>query len=470
MQHNSLLCRSAQHHCIANDDGITFLKMKNEHLPLPQAKKRREFSFGIRLFLSFSILAFLSQANSLYLRGRHGHTDIGVFYRTTQLLNSGIGGEIYRQRDSRTGWPISIPPAGLSIFQPLSHLSHETSTVLWALFNLGIAAASVMVLHKYFAVLDQKRNLHRKIFPCAAGIFLILAGGSLQVGQYSLLFTACWIFALYAATNQRNYLSGFLWALPSAIKIYPILLLAAPLSMAKTIKGNIRVLLFFVIGFIVASLLFPSLYYGLRTWELNISFWQNTVLGSHSRMLEMQTRGTTSNQSLDAVFLRYLSHNSNFHSKYPNVPHLNYTPESVFQFANIARLGILLITGGAVLFWRRSGFSRSPYNLLMMAALWSSTLYLMLPETRARYAVYTFLAFIPLLTTALAAKIKGDILGYAARCTVIAVCLVSVLTFLPDLLCQFGLGFLGALILWIENIKIIYALKGHAVDKGSKCG
>ena len=416
----------------------------------------------------FSILAILSQANSLYLRGRHGHTDIGVFYRTTQLLNSGIGGEIYKQRDSKTGWPISIPPAGLSIFQPLSSLSHEASTVVWALFNLVLVAASVTTLHKYFVALDQKRNLHRKIFPCAVGIFLILASGSLQVGQYSLLFTSCWIFALYSSINQRNYLSGFLWALPSAIKIYPTLLLIAPLSLEKTIKGSLRIFLWFAIGFVVASFLFPSLYYGLRTWELNVSFWLNTILGSDSRMLAMQTRGTTSNQSLDAVFLRYLSHDSNFHFNYPNVPHLNYSPESVLRFANIARLAILLITGGAVLSWRRSKFSRSLYNLLMMAALWSSTLYIMLPETRARYAVYTFLAFIPLLTTALAAKKTGDILGYAARCTVITVCLFLVFTFLPDLLCQFGLGFLGALILWIENIRLIHAPKGHAIGKSHR--
>ncbi|MBW3638043.1 MAG: DUF2029 domain-containing protein [Armatimonadetes bacterium] len=437
--------------------------MKIERLP---RTKRTGFSFGVRLFLCFSILVILSQAVSLYRRGSRGDTDISVFYRTTQLLNNGIGGEVYRQRDSKTGWPISIPPAGLSIFQPLSHLSPAAATMLWALFNLGLAAASVMTLQRYFAALDQKRNLHSKIFPCAAGMFLLLASGSLQVGQYSLMFTACWIFALYAAIGQRNYLSGFLWALPSAIKIYPALLLAAPLSLVKTIRGGVRVLLLFAAGFAVTSLLFPSLFYGLRTWELNTSFWQNTILSPESRMSEMQTLGTRANQSLDAVLLRYLSYDPNFHTKYSDVPHLNYTPETVLQFANIARLGILFITAIAVLSWRRNGFSRSPYNLLMMAALWSSTLYLILPETRTRYAGYTFLAFIPLLTIALAAKIKGDSSGYAARCAVIVVCFVLIMSFIPGSLRAFGLGFLGSLILWIENIRLIHFLKGRAVGKG----
>ena len=40
------------------------------------------------------------------------------------------------------------------------------------------------------------------------------------------------------------------------------------------------------------------------------------------------------------------------------------------------------------------------HDVLMMSALWSSTLYLMLPETKARYAVYTFIGFLPLLEAA----------------------------------------------------------------------
>lgn len=419
-------------------------------------------SFGARLFLGIAILVILSQAYSLYHRGRRGRTDVGVFYRTTRLLNNGAGGEIYTQRDSSTGWPISIPPAGLALFQPLSHFERAPATLLWAVFNLGLAAVSVLVLHKYVELLERRRRFYRRILPYAAGMLLILASGSIQVGQYSLLFTTCWILALYAGVTRRAGLSGFLWAIPAAIKIYPALLLAAPLSESRRPRDTARQLLLFAAGFGIASILIPFLFYGRLTWELNSSFWLNTIFSPEGRMSEMQSLGENpTNQSLDVFLLRYLHADPDFHTRFPYVPHLNYTAASVLQLANGLRASILILTVGAVWIWRGRGFKPSAHNLLILAALWSATLYLMLPETRGRYAVYAFLAFIPLLAAALAAKILGRERDFVLRGAVLAFCFILVTSLMPTPLRAFGLGLFGALVLWMENIRLMLRHRGR---------
>ena len=87
-----------------------------------------------------------------------------------------------------------------------------------------------------------------------------------------------------------------------------------------------------------------------------------------------------------------------------------------------------------------------------MAALWSSTLYLMLPETKARYAVYAFLGFLPLLQAALDRSAHSTRTARIWRWAEIAACVVLILVLLPGSVQVWGLGLLGPLVLWLENI------------------
>ena len=94
-----------------------------------------------------------------------------------------------------------------------------------------------------------------------------------------------------------------------------------------------------------------------------------------------------------------------------------------------------------------------PHDVLMMSALWSAALYLILPETKARYAVYTFIAFLPLLETAVNASEPANVRRRV--CAEIALCVILIGGLMPDLPKVYGVGLVGALLLWLENLRLI---------------
>jgi hypothetical protein len=89
----------------------------------------------------------------------------------------------------------------------------------------------------------------------------------------------------------------------------------------------------------------------------------------------------------------------------------------------------------------------------MMSALWSATLYLILPETKARYAVYTFVAFLPLLERAVNASEPANVRRRAFAA--IAVCVILIGGLMPDPPKVYGIGLIGAVVLWLENLRLI---------------
>ena len=92
-----------------------------------------------------------------------------------------------------------------------------------------------------------------------------------------------------------------------------------------------------------------------------------------------------------------------------------------------------------------------------MAGLWSATLWIMLPEAKARYAVYPFLGFFPLLAAAGASKWRLSPLIWVYRRAIVIICLLSVLGAMPVSFRACGIGFLGSLILWVENVRLLLA-------------
>jgi hypothetical protein len=394
------------------------------------------------VFFGTTVALLLVQAVSLFERGRKGESDVGVFYRTALLLKEGASGEIYAQRDSVTGWPISIPPAGMALFQPLASLDRSWSTAVWAVFNVLVALAAVCALRKLCDLLDDERL--RTAFPWLAGMFLLLAGGSVQVGQFSSLFVACWLFALLAASSGKVGLQAFLWAAPSAIKLYPALLFASPLSTKCASKW--KTILWFFVALFALAFFVPFLFYGPRTWGLNVSFFNEIVLDTGGRLKWMQALGTTANQSLDAVLIRYLSWYPKFHQEYTYVPTARIDLDTVRVLGHVVRAVILAVTVTVVAKFRKRS-ANGLLDLLLTAALWSSTLYAVLPETRARYAVYAFFGFVPLAMIATEGTWKH-------RASTVAVFLL-VMGLIPKPLEVLGIGYLGTLALWVVNLRLL---------------
>ena len=116
-------------------------------------------------------------------------------------------------------------------------------------------------------------------------------------------------------------------------------------------RYGLRTLIGFMTGIVVFSALIPAPMYGTRAWDLNASFWQNVILNPAGQVAYMQTV-RSSNQSVDALLLRYLTFDKEFHPEEPAMPHLELPKQQVLQYANLARLIILGICRAAVSRWR----------------------------------------------------------------------------------------------------------------------
>jgi hypothetical protein len=407
-------------------------------------------SRSIRVVLAIVFVAAAVEGASLVRRGSRGETDVGVFYRTCVLLNSGIGGALYARHDVVTDWPISLSPAGLALFQPLASFGPLGASTGWALINLALLAFSIVALRRFLTRVSRPRL--DVLFPWAAIVLVVLSAASIQVGQFSVLFVACWMQFLVAFVAGSYFGAGMFLAIPSAIKLYPLMMLAVPISLMRTARMGLRSLLGFLLGLVIFSVLIPSIVYGPRAWDLNVSFWENVILSPTGQVPYMQTV-RAANQSLDALLLRYLTFDVEFHPEEPAMPHLELPKQQVLRYANLARVIIFVVTVVAVSRWRDRHPTIRAHDLLMTFALWSCTLYLMLPETKARYAVYTVVGFLPLLEIA-----TNDQERSTARVRAVAeivLCVILIGGLVPEPAKVYGVGFIGALVLWLRNLRLI---------------
>ena len=412
---------------------------------------RIRFSRNAIFLLFFCIVLVIAQAVSLFGRVQDEGTDFSVFYNTSKLLQNGAGAEIYSHDDAETGWLITIPPFGQALMQPLVWFSPTVAAILWGVFNLFLLLASLLALRSFLERLDRQQRLYLRAFPWMAVLLLFLSAGSIQVGQWSVFFTACWIFYLNEASKRRDGLAGCLLAVPAAIKLYPLLLMAIPVFVGKS-----RQVMGLIAG-LVLCLLLPTVFYGARTLPLTTAFFQEVVLNPQGRVAESQTARSTANQGLDAVMLRVLSYDAKFHGrKFPNYPHLSLDRAVVISWAGKVRLLLLALTLGVAWHWRRAMTERlksqSLYMTLQMAALWCSTLYLLLPGAKSRYVVYVFLGFLPLLAAIVATRRRFEYSKSAALCVFTVVCAVFVSSSVPGLLRAYNIGFIGAVALWCANL------------------
>jgi hypothetical protein len=404
-----------------------------------------------RALIVLVITVTLAQAISLVARGSRGESDFGVFYRTSRLLAGGMGGELYPRLDTVTTWPISLSPTGLAIFQPLALLNPTMASAAWAMFNLILLGISFISLRT--ALTMGTDETLRRLFVPTAILLLILSWGSIQVGQFSVLFVACWILSVSSLASGRYFWAGVFLAIPTAIKLYPLMMVAIPISLARSVVVGIRQVLYLLVSLLIMCLLVPAVMYGSRAWALNVSFWENVILSPTGQVQYMQFP-RFGNQSIDALLLRYLTHEPDFHDVFVNIPHLWLDKASVVGAANLIRVLIVLATVATVWLWRRRAsrtFGR--YDLVTMAALWSSTLYLLLPETKARYAVYALFGFIPLVQQATDHSATSTSSTRTRKWIEIVLCVVLILVLLPVSIQAYGVGVLGALLLWAENIR-----------------
>ncbi len=402
--------------------------------------------------VAMATLVVIGNCISLARRAGRGESDIGVFLRSARLLNEGAGPEFYAGRDASTGWYRTIPPVGLCLFQPLAGMDRAAGGSLWALLNLGFLATAIFAIAKCLGRAEDPGGHVAGAFPWVVCVLLILASASIQVGQFSLLFVACWLVSLAALLRGRPFCAGVGLALPSAIKLYPALMLAFP--MVGPARQGVRVIAGFVLGAILFVATLPLVALGPRAHGLTMAFVRHAILGDDGRVAGygLINADTVSSEGLDAVVMRYLTHGPGFHSIYPGVPHFRLDHQVALRLAHLLRAAILLATIVATLRLRCRSDRRPRDTLIQSAALWSAAMYVMLPETKARYAVYTILAFIPLVLLASRAKMEANRAALVGWSAAIVFCLAMVLQVHPPSLRAFGLGYLGPLLLWGLNV------------------
>ena len=61
--------------------------------------------------------------------------------------------------------------------------------------------------------------------------------------------------------------AGMFLALPTAIKLYPVMMLAIPISLARSARVGVRTLIGSMLRIVLFSALVPALVYGFRAWD-----------------------------------------------------------------------------------------------------------------------------------------------------------------------------------------------------------
>ena len=421
-------------------------------MQLSFARARRWNPLTLTL-LALLVVFNLAQCFSLVHRVHGDGTDFTVFYNTGKLLDGGAGGELYRGKDETTAWLRTIPPFGQMVFAPFGQSSLQAAAISWSVFNLALLAATAWTLGFIGREMKRKRRVFSAVWPHLVLLMLLMAPGSIQVGQFSVLFVACWVFWLGASAGRWPWLAGAALAIPAAIKIYPALLFALPLIARKP-----RVL--------AATLLFVSLWctapfllYGARTLELSRSFWQNAIASDGGRVAESQRSASTANQGIDSIALRYLTSGQPMQRKYPNLPHLDLPGAQVLRALNFVRAAMILVTllvGFA--FWKR--ICQSPRSQLwgqaMLLALLCAMLYVVLPGAKSRYAIYAFPALWPLVCCAFVARRLNQKAAFWAWSVAAVVCALLLVQAMPKGMRLYGFGWGGAFVVWSLNLALLW--------------
>lgn len=348
-------------------------------------------TWGIRLSWIFLVLAIgvvLFQAGSFVHRASTGQTDFSVYYRTAQLMVQGATGAIYEGMDPQTGWYRCIPPAGLSLVAWLTVFPVGVAATIWAVINLGLAAFGARLLH-LAAEAWQGGAEDSVLTRWAVVVWLVLVSAGIQVGQMTALFLVCWMGGLVLWANSKRGWAGFLFVTPTLAKLYPALLFAGFLR-ARSGKFWLGA----VAGLVVLGGLIPALFARDRTLDLSSAFLRETVLSPAGRVATF-TNPHGNNWSLDAAFVSAFGYESPRPPEPGREPAMtDLAPPWVMALALVLKVVIL---GFAMARSWSLGPSLEPNRLWSQLALWSATLYLVLPENKARYAAYVLPALLPWL-------------------------------------------------------------------------
>ena len=394
-----------------------------------------------KVLIVLSFLFLLTTSVSLCKRAYRGETDFSVFYRAAVSLSNGAGGEIYAMRDEPTGWYNCIPPIGMVPFMALVAFAPVVAGALWAAFNIGLLALCFILLRKIYAKLTVERIYYEQTLPWVLVLLGFFGGVCVQTGQTSILFVACWLGYILTTSQSRPAISGLLLAIPACIKLYPLLFGIVPLLRRKLNEVTLG-----IAWIVVLSVAVPYLFFGTTVIELLVDFFKYQVLDPGGRVMTAASPRAVSNQGLDAVLLRYLAHIPEVHDGARGFPHLSLDPDAVLLLANVLRLAIIGATVVASVSWIKKTNEDPP---LVLMALWCAALYMILPGAKGRYAIYALPALAVMIASAKRELGAGRIADSRRIAALAVLCTALLLQIVPDATLNYGVGFIGQIILWV---------------------
>jgi hypothetical protein len=393
-----------------------------------------------RVLLVLAAAFLLLTCVSLVKRAYRGDSDFGVFYRAAVSLANGAGGELYRDRDQPTGWYNCIPPAGMVAFMGLAYVHRVVAGILWAVVNLGLLAAAFHLLRRIYERMGEQRIHYEATLPYALVVLAVFGGVCLQTGQVSILFVVCWLGYILSTANARASLAGLLLAIPAAIKLYPLMFGLIPLLRRKwgeTAYG--------IIWIAVLSLAVPAVFFRENLIELTTAFFQYQVFDPDGRVMTAAAPTAVSNQGLDAVLLRYFSYIPGLHDLPGSLPHGSVDPNLILTLSNVLRFAIVVFTTLVSIRWLRTQNENPPF---LFVALWCAALYMILPGAKGRYAIYALPAILAMFAEAHRYHAAGRQSESKRIAVLAAIACALLVQLVPDYFLQFGVGYLGTLILY----------------------
>jgi len=399
-----------------------------------------------------ALTGLVIQSVSLTRFAAKGKSDWSVMYRAAVDLDAGAGPTLYSEIDTASGWPRSLPPFGMLLLWPEAWLAPLPAAMAWLAVNYALLATGGLCLVLVLRHLDFGRDRFAGTTPWAVGLLVLLSIGCVQVGQLSILLATCWLVYLLLAGGRLRWLAAAALAVPAAIKFYPGLLLAVPIALRRW--GQVAA---FAVALVALSVLLPWAVHGAEFGPIAESYMQHNFLAARDLVTFRVQPDALRNQAVDVALLRYLTADAKFNALAPRVPHLDLTRTQAIRIAHVFRALIVLISAVVSWRWMRRARQTPRYAALMMMALWTAALYLCVPETKDRYAVYTLPAFLPLL----AATAEAWRARQTRRCIALGamggLCAIFVMGGLPQALLAISLGLLGPAALWAAVLACLRA-------------
>lgn len=233
-------------------------------------------------------------------------TDLTVFLKAGKMVAEDQANTMYETVSER-GWHYVYPPILAILLAPVSQWPLGTTVALAYFLSVACLAGVVMFSRRFT---ESARPTPWQIV--LAMIFCLpLLLNTLTRGQFGIITLFFMAAVFYSYLKQCKVLTGLLLAFTVALKISPLAFLVFFFLM----KREWKILLSAVAGFGLFFFLLPSLVIGFdQNWKL-LEIWQGLMTASQSKLAhqhylwdELFTPFAEDNQSLYAVFTRYVWH------------------------------------------------------------------------------------------------------------------------------------------------------------------